>query len=133
MGIWLNRRKENRKVYWDIELTRGDSAYVVVKFEDLEKQEIHLREGDIVRVQVRTASGGVPLIDSCAYTFDFGAVWHITACESKKLDAGDYVWDMQLELPDSGDVFTFVPESSFVVLAEVTRRSKGRCDCDNGQ
>lgn len=124
MGLWVTKRKENKKIYWDIELTKGDSAYITVTLTDLQEQGITLRDIDVVRCQVR-ASQGTLIIDGEAEHTDSGTLlWHITPEDTKGVDPGEYVWDMQLELPDSGDVFTFVPLSTFELLEESTRRTK---------
>lgn len=121
MGLWLTKRKEGKKIYWDVELTKGDSAYITVALSDLQDHAVTPRETDIVRCQVRSEQGTL-LIDGVAELTDDGLMWHITPEETKGIEPGEYVWDMQLELPDSGDVFTFIPQSMFELLAEITRR-----------
>lgn len=124
MGLWITKRKENKKIYWDIELTKGDSAYITVTLTDLQEQGIALREDDVVRCQVRAEQGTLIIDGEAVKTEDGGLVWRIAPEDTKGIDPGEYVWDMQLELPDSGDVFTFIPLSNFELLEESTRRYK---------
>lgn len=124
MSLWITKRKENKKTYWDIELTKGDSAYITVTLTDLQEQGITLREDDVVRCQVRAEQGTLIIDGEAEKTEDGGLVWRIAPEDTKGIDPGEYVWDMQLELPDSDDVFTFVPLSNFELLEESTRRYK---------
>ena len=124
MGLWITKRKENKKVYWDIELTKGDSGYITVTLTDLQEQGITLREDDVVRCQVRAEQGTLIIDGEAEKTEDGGLVWRIAPEDTIGIDPGAYVWDMQLELPDSGDVFTFIPLSNFEILEESTRRTK---------
>ncbi|MBR2258271.1 MAG: hypothetical protein IJ899_13250 [Blautia sp.] len=131
MGLWINKRTEgsgsSKKICWDVEITKGDSGYITVALTDLQEQDLELREEDTVRCQVRSKQGTL-LIDSTAKKLAGGYVlWHLTPEETKDLEPGEYLWDMQLELPDSNDIFTFIPTSDFVISAEQTKR---RCACE---
>lgn len=127
MGLWIKKRiegKKNPKVCWDVELTKGDSGYITVTLTDLQEQGITLREDDVVRCQVRAEQGALIIDGEAKKTEDGGLIWRIAPEDTKGIDPGEYVWDMQLELPDSDDVFTFVPLSNFELLEESTRRYK---------
>lgn len=128
MGLWINKRTEgsgtSKKICWDVEITKGDSGYIVIALTDLQDQEIELRDIDEVRCEVRSEQGTC-LIEGTGEKLDGGYVlWHLVPEDTKGLEVGDYLWDMEVFLPDSNDVFTFIPTSSFTISAEQTR---GRC------
>ena len=100
----------------NIALTRGDSAYITLYVEGIEPTE-----SDVVRCQVRkTPNGGELLISAVATRTEDGYEWYIRPEDTAELTPGTYVWDAQIEIVESGDIFTFVPVSDFVVMDEVT-------------
>lgn len=120
MGLWIDKRTRDDILYWDIRMTKGDSAYIRVKLKDLQDQELVPSEGDIIRAQIRTTQGQL-VYSGTAESVNDQILWHIVPSDTKSLPAGKYVWDMQLEPFNSGDVFTFIPESTFEILGEVTK------------
>ena len=122
MGLWITKRKEDKKTCWDVEITKGDSAYILVALEDLQEQKIELRDIDVVRCEVRSEQGTL-LIEGTGEKQDGGYVlWHLVPEDTKGIEVGEYLWDMEVYMPDSNDVFTFIPTSNFVISAEQTRR-----------
>lgn len=104
----------------NIELTRGDSAYITLDIRDGEGNPLVLSPEDTVRCQVRTAAvTGALLFEGDIVIEDDVVMWHISPEDTASLNVGEYVWDAQLEL-SSGDIFTFIPVSTFEVLGEVT-------------
>ena len=124
MGLWITKRKEDKKTCWDVEITKGDSGYVEIALEDLQAQKIELREQDIVSCQVRSEQGTLLIEGTASKLEDGNLLWRIAPENTEGIEVGEYLWDMQVEIPDSGDVFTFVPTSNFVISAEQTRRRR---------
>ena len=120
MGLWIDKRTRDDITYWDVRLTKGDSAYITVHLKDLQDQEISPREGDVIRCQIRTTQGQL-VYSGTATVVNNQILWHLVPNDTKNLIVSEYIWDMQLELYDSGDVFTFIPESVFEILGEVTK------------
>ena len=120
MGLWIDKRTKDDIVYWDVRLTKGDSAYIKVKLTDLQDQEISPREEDMIRCQIRTTQGQLAYSGTATVVND-QIILHLVPSDTSFLPVGTYVWDMQLELYDTGDIFTFVPESEFIILRDVTK------------
>ncbi len=104
----------------NIDLTRGDSAYITIEVTDAQGVPLELTSRDIIRVQVRyETDGGRVLFDGQIHRSDEGILWHIRPEDTDGVEPMDYVWDAQVEFAD-GDIFTFIPVSRFRVLSEVT-------------
>jgi len=108
----------------NIYLTRGDSAYITLGISGVEPSA-----ADVVRCQVRKEpTGGELIIDAVA---EQGAedptqyLWYIRPADTAELTPGEYYWDAQIEIAESGDIFSFVPVSSFIILDEVTEVDNG--------
>lgn len=103
----------------NISLTRGDSAYITLGISGVEPSA-----ADVVRCQVRKEpNGGEIIIDAVAEQDAEDPtqyLWYIRPEDTAELTPGTYVWDAQIEIVESGDIFTFVPVSDFVVMDEVT-------------
>ena len=108
----------------DIQLTRGDSAYITLGINGVEPSA-----ADVVRCQVRKEpNGGEIIIDAVAeqdVDDPTQYLWYIRPSDTAELTPGEYYWDAQIEIAESGDIFSFVPVSSFVVLDEVTEVDNG--------
>ena len=120
MGLWIDKRTEQDIVHWDVRLTKGDSAYIKIELTDLQDREIMPREGDVIRVQIRTKQGQL-MYSGEAECDGERILWHLAPGDTKDLIVAEYIWDMELVTFDGGDVFTFVPESFFELLGEVTK------------
>lgn len=102
-----------------ISLTRGDSAYIALTI-NMNDSEYTLNDGDKVRIQVRNMPNtGELIFEGNIEISDNLIVWHIYPDQTKSLDVTTYYWDAQLET-SSGDIFTFIPASTFKLLDEVT-------------
>ena len=106
----------------NIELTRGDSAYISFEITDNDGNKITLGDQDIVRCQVRKQPNGGELLISSELREDEkdGIVWHIRPEDTANLEVGLYYYDAQVEFKESGDIFSFIPVSKFVLIDEVT-------------
>lgn len=97
-----------------IYLTKGDSAYIRVK---VEPDSYIAHEGDTITLSVKKK------ITDSGYAFQkvvaAGEVIHIIPEDTKNLDCGKYIYDVQLST-SYGDVFTIVEPSSFYIREEVT-------------
>lgn len=105
----------------NISLTRGDSAYLTlhVNFND---EEYIPQEGDKIHCQVRTEMNDGSLLFGSRDMDGDGVnplTWHIVPNDTKDCIVGDYYWDAQIEMAN-GDVFTFIPASTFTITDEVT-------------
>lgn len=123
--IKKRRQRDPKLVCWDLYITRGDSGYVDFKLKDESGNPIVLNEYATVRCHVRKApNGGELLFDGTIEVQEGIPVWHILPENTKTAPLDDYVWDAQLEFTN-GDVFTFVPDSLFRLLPEVTEKEGG--------
>lgn len=103
----------------NISLTRGDSAYITLTI-NTENDEYVLNEGDVVRIQVRDApSIGKLIFEADIDTVNDELIWRIHPEQTRNLNIQTYYWDAQLQTAN-GDVFTFIPVSSFRLMDEVT-------------
>lgn len=111
----------------NIELTHGDSAYITFAVTDDLGNKITLGEHDVVRCQVRRQPNGGELLIDSELTEDEhdGIVWHIRPEDTEDLPVGEYYYDAQVEFKDSGDIFSFIPVSKFILIDEVTEAVEG--------
>lgn len=107
---------------YDIQLTRGDSAYITLGITDNSGAPIEITGNDVIRCQVREAPNGGTVIFSGVIERDDEIVWHIRPVDTAAVAAKDYYWDAEIEF-SNGDIFSFVPVSKFTVLPEVTEVS----------
>ena len=102
----------------NIHLTRGDTAYITI---NIDIDDIELRDSDVVRCQVRSQpNGGYLWFESILEQDEGGYLWHVRPDDTSRMKPGNYYYDVQVEIADSGDVFTVIPVSTFEVLDEVT-------------
>lgn len=106
---------------YNIELTRGDSAYITVQILDNDGNKFLIQGNDKVRIQVRSRPNTGKLLFEAKMFFnqDKDLVWYIRPEDTKNTKAGKYVYDAQVELAN-GDIFTFIPMSTFEIADEVT-------------
>ena len=103
-----------------ITITRGDSAYIDVSIKDSKGNQQKPGPNDKIRAQVRTDATSSNILFESEIPSDT-LVWHIKPEDTAKASMGKaYVYDMEIETED-GDIFTFIPLSSFTVSKEVTR------------
>lgn len=102
-----------------IQLTRGDSAYITLEITDGSGNPIELTENDIVRCQVREQANGGKILFSGEILRDSDLVWYIHPEDTAGMPVKEYRWDAEVEF-ENGDVFTFIPDSPFELLSEVT-------------
>lgn len=103
----------------NISLTRGDSAYITLTI-NTENGTYSLQNGDVVRVQVRNVPNtGELLFEGIVESDGDEIIWHIIPEQTSNLEVATYYWDAQLQT-SNGDIFTFIPASSFKLLDEVT-------------
>lgn len=120
--VKTRKSKDPTLTCWDIYLTRGDSGYIDFDLVDEAGNPIDIGENAIVRCHVRKApNGGDLLFEGQIEVVDNKATWHIVPDNTKNAELDEYFWDAQLEC-SNGDVFTFVPVSSFKLMPEVTEK-----------
>lgn len=103
----------------EISITRGDSAYIEFALKDNSGNTITLQANDRVRCQVRDKVDGNLIFEGLIQYQDNKVIWKIRPSDTADEQIGTYVWDAQLEY-SSGDIFTFVDVSKFIILPEVT-------------
>lgn len=103
-----------------ISLTRGDSAYITLNINMSDGTPYELQETDVIKCQVRDrANDGDLIFEGLIEVINNEPVWHIRPEDTENEDVATYVWDAQLEM-ENGDIFTFIPSSTFKLLDEVT-------------
>ena len=102
---------------YDIYITRGDSAFLDFELKDSSGQPLILGDNDLVRCEVRESGNGGPLLFEGI--IENNNSWHIRPEDTRGATLSEYVYDIQIEYA-SGDVYTFIPLSNFVLLPEST-------------
>jgi len=104
---------------FNVSLTRGDTAYIAINLVDESGAVIVLGDGDSVRCQVREAPNGGTLLFTGVIEISDEIIWHIRPEDTANADPKEYHWDCEVVF-SNGDVFTFIPDSVFTILDEVT-------------
>lgn len=121
MKVIKRKERDPNQTCWDIYIVRGDSGYITLSITDNDNQPIVLTENDIVRCQVRKQpDGGELLFNGTIEITEQGILWHILPSDTQTVESGNYVWDAELYIDSTRDVFTFIPESKFIILPSVT-------------
>lgn len=110
----------------NISITRGDSQYIKIIIEDASGILYTLDDRDKVRCEVRSSKNGGEILFEGLITVNSGTkeiVWHIRPEDTASQSIKTYYYDMQLETYN-GDVFTFIPVSTFKLLDEVTLKNE---------
>ena len=107
------------KVYNDgsIELTRGDTAYLLVGITDSEGASYEMQSGDTLTLSVKKNVTDEEM--SFQKVVKGSSVFHIEPQDTQALEFGKYKYDVQLETAD-GDVYTVLGVNTFELLKEVT-------------
>lgn len=103
----------------EIQITRGDSAYLTFNLKDTQGRTVTLSAYDNVRCQVRDQADGNLLFEGQVERDNDVFVWHIRPENTNDADIGTYYWDAQVEYVN-GDIYSFVPVSKFIILPEIT-------------
>lgn len=104
----------------NITITRGDSAYIDISIKDSKGNAYTPGADDKIRAQVRTDASSKTVLFESEIPYDT-LVWHIKPEDTESAQMGkSYVYDMEIETAE-GDIFTFIPLSSFTISKEVTR------------
>lgn len=102
-----------------IRLTRGDTAMltVVITNETTGKEYVVAKDDTLTMTIKRDTSETEPLIQKNLVGLN---TFHIQPNDTSNLEFGEYEYDVQLTTA-SGEVYTVIEPSPFVVLKEVTR------------
>lgn len=121
---YIKHRKEVvdgvRMDFWDIYLTRADSAEFGIDILDADDNPIEITAEDTIRCQVRTEPTTGELLFSSIIADNSDPKWQIAPSDTAELDPGEYYWDGQVEF-STGEVYTFVNVSKFIVMDEVAQ------------
>lgn len=102
----------------EIELTRGDTAYLTVPITDEATGEAYIMDAaDVLTLTVKRTA-----LDAAAYiqkTVTGANVFHIDPMDTANMDFGRYRYDVQLTRAN-GDVHTVIAPTVFRVCEEVT-------------
>ena len=106
----------------NIQITRGDSAYISINVLNGNGNPYRGNEGDKIQAQVRytPTTGSIIFEAELEEDSEGGVLWHILPENTATLSPGTYYWDAQLVMAN-GDTFSFIPVSQFVVTDEVTQ------------
>lgn len=102
----------------EIELTRGDSAWLEVGINNLTTGEAYsINPDDILTLSIKkSVYDNEPVLQK---TIKGSNVFNILPSDTSNLEFLKYKYDVQLTT-SSGDVFTVIPPSTFHILQEVT-------------
>lgn len=101
----------------EIELTRGDSAYLTVNVTKDDGEAYEFQNGDYLTLTLKkTVKDDTALLTKTIMGTD---TFHIKPKDTAELNFGKYKYDVQLTTKDE-DVFTVIPPSTFEILTEVT-------------
>lgn len=100
-----------------IHLTRGDNADIEVIIKDLEGNTYTLQEGDKLLFTIKSNCKTDDIVIQKDITSD--SIITIEHNDTKDLNYGDYVFDVQCTLSD-GQVYTVIEPHPFILEKEVT-------------
>ena len=101
----------------DIELTRGDTAWLTVTIANDSGEAYTVQPGDVLTLSLKKKiDDEVPILQK---TITGADTFHIQPKDTAKLAFGKYKYDVQLTTA-AGDVFTVIPPAIFNILQEVT-------------
>lgn len=104
---------KNNRIY----ITRGDTGTLQLSLESVNNTVVKIEEGDTIKLTVkRLASDTTNLIQ---LTADESGQFAISPEDTKQLNAGVYVYDVQLNR--QGNIYTVIPQNYFEIKEEVTR------------
>lgn len=101
----------------NISLTKGDTFYCAIEIKNEDGTDYTPQEGDEVKFTLkRNASERDALIEKIIPNDTL--ILHLVPEDTSDLTVRHYVYDVQLT-KENGDVYTFIPESQFILTAEV--------------
>lgn len=100
-----------------ITLTRGDTFEVQVFINDKEGNRYTPQEGDRVQFGVKHEYEDAECVIFKEVPIE-SMILRLEPDDTKNLEFGEYVWDMQLVKPN-GEVSTFITKSRFIISEEV--------------
>ena len=108
--------------YYNISMTRGDTASLIVKMRDLEGNPVPFQPGDLVYFTIKKSADVVEKVLQKQITefVDGNAEIYILHEDTKDLATGDYVYDIQVNRIENQSVTTIIPPSRFSLSKEVT-------------
>ena len=101
----------------EIQLTRGDTAWLRVNVTNDTGDDYEIQNGDTLTLSLKKRIKDVDVIMS--KTVVGTDTFHIKPEDTTELSFGTYVYDVQLTT-SGNDVYTVVPPSTFEILPEVT-------------
>jgi hypothetical protein len=108
--------------YYNISLTRGDTASLIVKMRDPDGNQIPFQLGDVVYFTVKKSTDTIEKVLQKVITefVDGNAEIYLLHDDTKGLATGDYVYDIQVNRGVDQSVTTIIPPSRFSLSKEVT-------------
>ena len=105
-----------------ITLTRGDTASITFSLTDSDGTTVPLVSGDTVYFTIKKASATAKkLLQKIIEEFDNGSAQiDIGATDTKSMDFGEYVYDIQVNRDSDSSVSTVIGPAKFVLAEEVT-------------
>ena len=101
----------------EIKLTRGDSATILVQIKDLNGDIYNLEPGDKLLFTMKRNCNTTEIVIQKDITSD--SIINITHDDTKNLDYGSYIFDVQCTLAN-GKVYTVIEPHLFIIENEVT-------------
>ncbi len=105
-----------------ITLTRGDTASIVLSITDSDGNAVPLVSGDAIYFTVKkTTATTKKLLQKVVEEFDNGSAQiDIGATDTKTIEFGEYVYDIQVNRDADSSVSTVIGPAKFVLAEEVT-------------
>lgn len=100
-----------------VELTRGDTARLLVTVTNDDGEEYAVQTGDTIELSIKKSVNDVEAL--VAKTIFGSNVFHIEPNDTAGLEFGTYKYDVQITTAE-GDVYTVIPPSKFKITHEVT-------------
>lgn len=100
-----------------IYLTRGDTADIIVKIYDQDKEEYHLQEGDVLVFTMKSNCETTDAIITRDCSTD--SIIHLFPDDTNGLAYGTYYFDVQLTTAFE-QVYTVIPPHEIIISKEVT-------------
>lgn len=100
-----------------IQLTKGDTATMLVEAYDLDNIKYEFKESDIITLRVKETQNSEST--SINKTADKDHIITFSPSDTSSLTPGLYVYDVQVKT-EEGNVYTIIPLNFFEILCEIS-------------
>ncbi len=103
----------------EITLTKGDSFNCEITLKNEDGTNYTPTAGDLIRFTMKRSTSESTVLISKTVPVET-LILHLSPSDTANLPVRTYVYDMEI-VKESGDVFTFIPVSKFILTEELGR------------